>query len=163
MQIKDSESSQMCTMTVQRPQIQVKIWEILVKYTENYLLLGDSNTGAFWSERLWHLHPCGSSRHDRIRPWATFIKLHLHYTFIKSHQSKGWTTWHQVVPLRLKYSMSLLFHTASKVFGVMWKHFKHRYPNGMDIDSCVRNSVPLSLYSLRGCPQGENLNLWHFH
>lgn len=47
MQMKDPESSQMCTMTVQRPQIQVKTWEILVKYRENYLLLGDSNTGAF--------------------------------------------------------------------------------------------------------------------
>lgn len=47
MQIKELERSQMCTMTVQRPQIQVKTWETLVRCTENYLLLGDSNTGAF--------------------------------------------------------------------------------------------------------------------
>lgn len=44
-QIKDPKSSQMCTMTVQRPQIQVKTWEILVRYAGNHLLLEDSNTG----------------------------------------------------------------------------------------------------------------------
>lgn len=47
MQIKEPEASPRCTMTVQSPQIQAKMWEILVRYTEIYFII--------WVVKYWSI------------------------------------------------------------------------------------------------------------